>query len=786
MLQYGITDGSFTFTHDLMEISCASAEVRNELSKLLQRFQDPEVQFDPIQKRGVISKVIGYMTMGVDTSCLFPHLTLACETTDFVTKKLVYLYLSNHAEKNPEVALLCINTLIKECKEQSPIVRGLALRSLSSLRLPQLFEYLFPVLKTAFTDPSPYVRKTACTSALRVFRASPAEFRRHQFLNNVLKALQDSDALVCGNALAVLLEVSREAEANGCTEGILHVTKPLLYQLLNIMKRVSEYHRVQIISLIHKYVPQDESEMYDIMNLLDEHLQTRNSGTVLSVCKALFHLTQNHPAMYSEVLSRLKAPLLTLVSSCTGTEAVYPVLCHIKLLLQHEPRLFQDAYKSFYCRSGDPTYTKTVKMDILSMLVTPTSVGDILNEFVAYAHERGSSAVSCAAIEAIGRIPLKLPAMVEDVTKHLVTFLESSAEYVRNTSITVMKGVLQNRRYIPTVQLFLEKLMESCREMDVVEPESSVALVWLLGEYGEHIEEAPYILEEMCNDSLLKRPAEFLRQFLTSSITLFFKRPPEMQRVLGRMFQLLANDFTHPDVHDQVRLYYRLLRENPEVASYVICAPKSDIIEFAEERNAELKDKLFDEFNTLSVVYFRPSEEFVRDSAPRTGDDDDDKTEDEEQEDDPTHDEDGNKTTHEGIACHNVSTLPNVSHPHLESNFSLSVDASMELHEFEHRWISLGDSVVTTANMQLRLRSVPDMEMFEDALDVCGVVMLTAGPHNDGDRCFLYAQEEGAMGAYFLLEVCLSRNGMVNVKVKSDSAHMQQFLQYFNKIMDQF
>lgn len=41
-----------------------------------------------------------------------------------------------------ELALLAINTLLKDCRDDDPTIRGLALRSLCALRVPNLLEYL--------------------------------------------------------------------------------------------------------------------------------------------------------------------------------------------------------------------------------------------------------------------------------------------------------------------------------------------------------------------------------------------------------------------------------------------------------------------------------------------------------------------------------------------------------------------------------------------------------------------------------------------------------------------
>lgn len=57
------------------------------------------------------------------------------------------------------------------------------------------------------------------------------------------------------------------------------------------------------------------------------------------------------------------------------------------------------------------------------------------------------------------------------------------------------------------------------------------------------------------------------------------------------------------DVHDRALLYYRLLQQGADVAQKVINPEKRAVNEFAETQSSEAKDRIFDEFNTLSVVY---------------------------------------------------------------------------------------------------------------------------------------------------------------------------------------
>jgi vesicle coat complex subunit len=73
----------------------------------------------------------------VEAVLILKHANLllkAAATTDLVQKKMVYLYLNQYAPLNHDVSLLAINTMAKDCNDVDPLVRGLGLRNLSSLR----------------------------------------------------------------------------------------------------------------------------------------------------------------------------------------------------------------------------------------------------------------------------------------------------------------------------------------------------------------------------------------------------------------------------------------------------------------------------------------------------------------------------------------------------------------------------------------------------------------------------------------------------------------------------
>ncbi len=66
----------------------------------------------------------------------------ASDSQDIVLKKSLYQYITTYANANLDLMLLTINMLLKDCQDHDPTVRGLALRSLCSLTISNLTEYL--------------------------------------------------------------------------------------------------------------------------------------------------------------------------------------------------------------------------------------------------------------------------------------------------------------------------------------------------------------------------------------------------------------------------------------------------------------------------------------------------------------------------------------------------------------------------------------------------------------------------------------------------------------------
>lgn len=165
------------------------------------------------------------MTLGIDVSRLYPEMVKASRTDDVVMKKMIYLYLINYAEQNQELAILAINTFLMDCKQPNHKIRGLALRSLCSLRFEGVSQYLQQAIQDGLNDVDPYVKKTAIIGCVKFYHMSKKDFKSKytltslqlnlislvfkltnllietDFLDTLYKLTKDFDALVVINAI---------------------------------------------------------------------------------------------------------------------------------------------------------------------------------------------------------------------------------------------------------------------------------------------------------------------------------------------------------------------------------------------------------------------------------------------------------------------------------------------------------------------------------------------------------------------------------------------------------
>ena len=311
------------------------------------------------------------------------------------------------------------------------MVRGLALRSLCSLRLPSILEYVMAPLKASLTDSSPYVRKTGVLGILKVYALAPDTIRDSDMVDTMYNMIRDRDPQVVANCLMVLNELMRE-------EGGIAINQAIIHHLMNRIRDFNEWSQCVVLDLVAKYKPASKEETFQLMNVLDQCLRVSNSAVVLACCNAFLKLTARMPEIQTQVFTRLKTPLLTLMAAATP-EICHCVLSHIVRIVPRCPGVFDSEFKQFFCRYNEPTSVKHLKMDVLPQLANESNVGEVLAELSEYVSDVDAD-MARHAIRAVAQVVVRYPAGAERVVECLLELAELDVDYVRSETVVVMRG----------------------------------------------------------------------------------------------------------------------------------------------------------------------------------------------------------------------------------------------------------------------------------------------------------------------------------------------------------
>ena len=267
-----------------------------------------------------------------------------------------------------------INTLQKDCRDEDPMIRGLALRSLSSLRLRSILEYVVTPLKAGLTDSSGYVRQAAVMGVLKVFHLSPELVKDSDMIDTLYNMIRDREPQVVINALMSLNEMLSE-------EGGVVINQAITNHLLTRLREFSDWGQCIVMELLCKYAPANDDELFGIMNLLDPWLKVANSAVVLATTKTFLKMTAEAPELQRQVYLRLKTPMLTLMAS-SSSDIAYAVLAHAALIIERAPGVFDDEFKQFFCKYNEPSPVKALKLGVLPKVANGANGREVVAELV--------------------------------------------------------------------------------------------------------------------------------------------------------------------------------------------------------------------------------------------------------------------------------------------------------------------------------------------------------------------------------------------------------------------
>ena len=99
--------------------------------------------------------------------------------------------------------------------------------------------------------------------------------------------------------------------------------------------------------------------------------------------------------------------------------------------------------------------------------------------------------------------------------------------YVVQEAIVVIKDIF--RKYPNKYESIIAQLCENLDSLD--EPEARAAMVWIIGEYAERIDNADELLESFL-DGFNDESTQVQLQLLTAIVKLFLKKPNDCQQLV--------------------------------------------------------------------------------------------------------------------------------------------------------------------------------------------------------------------------------------------------------------
>ncbi|KAK8478735.1 hypothetical protein V6N13_046296 [Hibiscus sabdariffa] len=567
------------------------------------------------KRKDAVKKVIAAMTVGKDVSSLFTDVVNCMQTENLELKKLVYLYLINYAKSQPDLAILAVNTFVKDSQDPNPLIRALAVRTMGCIRVDKITEYLCDPLQRCLKDDDPYVRKTAAICVAKLYDINAELVEDRGFLESLKDLISDNNPMVVANAVAALAEIQENSSGP-----IFEITTPTLTKLLTALNECTEWGQVFILDALSRYKAADAREAENIVERVTPRLQHANCAVVLSAVKMILQQMEliTSTDVVRNLCKKMAPPLVTLLSA--EPEIQYVALRNINLIVQRRPTILAHEIKVFFCKYNDPIYVKIEKLEIMIKLASDRNIDQVLLEFKEYATEVDVDFVR-KAVRAIGRCAIKLDRAAERCISVLLELIKIKVNYVVQEAIIVIKDIF--RRYPNTYESIIATLCESLDTLD--EPEAKASMIWIIGEYAERIDNADELLESFL-ESFPEEPPQVQLQLLTATVKLFLKKPTEGPQ---QMIQVVLNNATvetdNPDLRDRAYIYWRLLSTDPEAAKDVVLAEKPVISDDSNQLDTSLLDELLANIATLSSVYHKPPDAFVtrtKTATPRTEDDD--------------------------------------------------------------------------------------------------------------------------------------------------------------------
>ncbi|KZZ94002.1 AP-2 complex subunit beta [Ascosphaera apis ARSEF 7405] len=558
-------------------------------------------------KKIALKKIVANMTMSNnDMIQLFNDVIGCMNIPSLEIKKMCFLYLVNYARMKPEIALKALPVLIDDMRDSNPLIRALALRTISYIHVREFVESTIGPLKGLLQDSDPYVRKTAALAVAKLYDHDRKLIEQTDLIDRLNSKLRDDNPTVVSSALAALQDIWEHSESISLTIDYASASK-----VVSILSDCSEWGQTYILESLLNYVPQDSAEATLLAERVSPRLSHSNSAVVLTTIRVILYLMNyiSDKRQVSALGRKLSRPLVTLLSK--GPEVQYLALRNSILILQKLPEILRNDIRVFFCKYNDPIYVKVTKLELIFMLADESNIGVVLNELKEYATEIDVHFVR-KSVRAIGKLAIKIEPAARQCIDALIDLVNAKVPYIVQEATVVIRNIF--RKYPNRYEGIIGTVISNIDELD--EPEAKAAVIWIIGQYADRIENSDVFLQDYLV-SFHDETMEVKLALLTATVKLFILRPTKGQAIVPQVLKWCTEETDDPDLRDRGYMYWRLLSTDPAAAKDIVMGEKPAITAEREKLDSKTLEELCLAVGTFATVYLKPIHQVFRNARSK-------------------------------------------------------------------------------------------------------------------------------------------------------------------------
>lgn len=564
-----------------------------------------------------MNKLIMLLASGetsIDIESYFPDVVKNINSEDWKIRKMICVLLLRFAERNPNLALLCVNSLQKTLNDVHADVRAYSVRALADVKIASLHPIIWLTVKKAVADSSASVRSEVAFAVMKLYRQNPEDFK-DESLELLISLLADSDPQVISAAILVFSECFTEnlellhSHFRYYCEIIYHMDSWSQSILINILVKYCKKFlpRPTVVNTSFEtddpetiLLPEEFGEIsftdYSVSN--DEDLQlflsslpklifSNNATVLLSLVNAIYNLG----TIRDFINMGLPQALIRSSMASDDPSIKNSILSTILLISKRTPGPFESYYKKFFLLHNNMSSTSSLKLQILTTLINNSNAITITKELKYYVKKSKNSLVVINAIKALEVCAQISSAFESHILKWLIDlildmpFPPSCMDCLINT----IRGFIQlaPKKHLRTT-LKLSNLLET---NDLLPDNARAGIIWLFGEIASvEFDICPDVLHKLVRNFGEEESASRLQILLLAAKLLSYdidkskQGNPEADSYdfgASRIYQMyntvvyLAKFDDDYDIRDRARWITSLIDSHQyELATLMLQAPK--------------------------------------------------------------------------------------------------------------------------------------------------------------------------------------------------------------------